>query len=65
MQTFKFVKCTISWKFNGKLCTLVVQNVWIWGIIEFAGCTKSQKFNGKLCTIYGQIDWIGGKFSMR
>ena len=36
-------------KFNGKLCTLFVQNVWISKKIEYP---EMRIFNGKLCTIY-------------
>ena len=31
---FKFIKCTISWKFNRKLCTLDIQMGWSHGKIQ-------------------------------
>ena len=33
MEKFEFIKCTISRKFNGKLCTLEVQIVRLHGKI--------------------------------
>ena len=40
-------------KFNGKLCTLYVQIVWICKEYDFCGyieCIELCQFNGKLCT---------------
>jgi len=42
-------------KFNGKLCTSYVWNVWICREIKY---TKLRKFNRKLCTLYVRIVWI-------
>ena len=36
-------------KFNSKLCTLNVRNIWFCGEIEYS---KFLKFNEKLCTLY-------------
>ena len=45
VEKFEFVKCTISWKFNGNLCTLDVQNARIRRKIEFIECTNLNLLN--------------------
>ena len=51
MEGFEFVKCTIPWKFNGKLWIIDVQKSGFVEKFEFVECTKSWKFNENLCTL--------------
>ena len=51
VEGFEFVKCTISWKFNGKLWIIEVQKTGFVEKFEFVECTKLWKFNENLCTL--------------
>ena len=68
VKKFKFVECTKSWKFDGKLMNVsnrensmenCVYKMYRWSKIvekfDFDESTKSYKFNGKLCTLDVQI----------
>ena len=48
VEKFKFIKCTISWKFNGKLCTLDVQKFRIRGKFLIHWIYEIMKINWKI-----------------
>ena len=69
IEKFKIGECTISWKFNGKLSTIEVQNSLnvqkSWKNSNSLNVQKLWKFIAKFCTLDVQKVRIRGKIQIR